>query len=112
MEEVWARGRATVREVLDALNARSGKERAYTTVMTVMSRLDTQKRMLSRVRRGRSNVYRASIERETYLEARAAAQVTALVDEYGDVALVHFARQMSQLDPKRARELRASAKHD
>jgi len=40
MEEMWARGEATVRDVQQALNARGGKVRAYTTVLTVMTRLD------------------------------------------------------------------------
>ncbi len=39
MEEMWNRGSATVREVLDALN-RGPKQRAYTTIMTIMARLD------------------------------------------------------------------------
>ncbi len=37
MEQVWQRGEATVREVLEALNA-GRKQRAYTTVMTIMAR--------------------------------------------------------------------------
>jgi predicted transcriptional regulator len=105
MEEVWAREEATVHEVRDAINARSDKSRAYTTVMTVMTRLDT-KGMLSRRRKGRTDVYSSTISRAEYLEARAEAEVAAVIDEYGDLALAHFARQMAKLDPKRRAELR------
>ena len=109
MEEVWRRGRCTVRDVLDALNARSGVQRAYTTVMTVMHRLDG-KGLLRRERAGRHDVYAATLGREEYARARAGAEVGALVDEYGDVALAAFARQMSRLDPKRREQIRRLAR--
>ena len=52
MEEMWGRGEATVRDVQQALNARGDKERAYTTLLTVMTRLDG-KGLLTRRRSGR-----------------------------------------------------------
>src|SRR5204863_1259247 len=39
MEELWSRGEAPVRAVLEALNGRSERPRAYTTIMTTMGRL-------------------------------------------------------------------------
>ena len=47
---------ATVRDVQEALNARGGKVRAYTTLLTVMTRLDG-KGLLVRRRAGRLDVY-------------------------------------------------------
>ena len=108
MEEMWRRDTATVRDVLEALN-RGSKQRAYTTVMTIMRRLDG-KGLLTRERRGKTDVYTAAIGREDYLNARAEAEVAGLVDEFGDVALAHFARQMASLDPERARRLRRLAR--
>ena len=104
MEEMWRRPEATVREVLEALN-RGPKERAYTTVMTIMSRL-SEKGLLSRERRGKTDVYRAVLCREAYLQARAEAEVEAIVEEFGDLALSHFARRIGELDPERLRRLR------
>jgi predicted transcriptional regulator len=111
MEEVWRRGACTVRDVLDALNARTDVARAYTTVMTVMQRLDG-KGLLRRERSGRRDVYVAPLGAEEYAQARAEAEVGALVDEYGDVALAHFARHMSGLDPKRREQIRRLARGD
>ena len=108
MEEVWARGECTVREVLDALNARGRTPRAYTTVMTVMQRLDAQGRAAARAARP-PDAYVPALTRDEYAQARAGAEVGALVDEYGDVALAHFARHMSQLDPKRREQIRRLA---
>jgi predicted transcriptional regulator len=109
MEEVWDHGERSVREVLDALNARTNPERAYTTILTVMQRLHV-KELLLRERRGRRDVYLPALSRAEYAEARAAAEVGALVSEYGDVALTHFARHMSALDPKRREQIRRLAR--
>ena len=108
MEEVWARGEATVRDVQEALNARAAKVRAYTTVLTVMTRLDG-KGMLVRRRAGRLDVYAPAMPRSQYLRARAESQVAALVDDFGDLALAHFARHVERLDPERLAELRRLA---
>lgn len=111
MEEMWRAGEGTVRDVLAALNARSDRQRAYTTVMTVMSRLDA-KGLLERRREGRHDVYRPALTRDAYFQARAQAEVGELVDTYGDLALVHFARHMQALDPKRREQLRRLARRD
>lgn len=111
MDEVWERGEATVRATLHSLNARTGKARAYTTIMTILSRLE-DKGLLTRRREGKADVYAPVLSRDAYMEARARSQVSALVDEYGDVALVHFARQMARLDPERREQLRRLARGD
>ena len=109
MEIIWQRGDSSVRETLEELNRKDVKQRAYTTVMTTMTRLDA-KGLLSRRRVGRGDIYSPVMSREEYLQARARAEVGALVSEFGDVALVHFARQMDQLDPKRREALRRLAR--
>ena len=111
MELMWERGESNVRAVLDELNQRSDKERKYTTVMTTMARLD-KKGLLVRRREGKTDFYKPAMSREEYHEARAEAEVGALVANYGEAALVHFARQMNQLDPKRREQLRRLARRD
>jgi predicted transcriptional regulator len=105
MEEVWRRGSGTVHEIRDALNASSDKERAYTTVMTVLTRL-ADKGMLERHREGRSDRYVPAFARGEYLDARAADDVETLLAAYGDVALAHFAERVEGLDPERRAQLR------
>ena len=110
MEEVWRQdGPTTVRAVMGALNRRADKQRAYTTIMTIMRRLDS-KRLLSREREGKTDIYAARMSRDEYLTARARAEVGALVDEFGDAALVHFARHFDKLDRKRRDQLRRLAR--
>lgn len=108
MEEMWGRDEATVRDVQMALNARGEKTRAYTTLLTVMTRLDG-KGLLVRRREGRVDVYSVAISHEDYLAARAEASVEALVEDFGDLALAHFARHIGGLDPQRLETLRRLA---
>lgn len=107
MAEVWRRDEATVRDVLEALNS-GARKRAYTTIMTIMVRLD-RKGMLRRRKQGRTHVYQPTMSREDYLRSRAGGEVDELVADYGDVALAHFARQLQTLDPKRREQLRKLA---
>ncbi len=103
MGELWASGELSVRAVMEALN-RGAKPRAYTTFMTVMARLHS-KGLLDRRREGKTDFYKPVLSRDEFLEARARTGVEALVEQFGDLALTHFARQMAQVDPKRLREL-------
>ena len=111
MEELWSVGEARVRSVMEALNAQSDRQRAYTTVMTIMGRLHG-KGLLQRRREGRMDVYVPAMSRDEYLHGRAQAEVGALVEEYGDVALVYFAKQMNELDDADRRRLRRLARRD
>ena len=106
MGEVWTQGEASVREVMEVLDARTEKRRAYTTYMTIMSRLH-RKGLLIRRREGKTDFYRPAYSREAYADLRAQAGVDSLV---GDVALGHVARQMAQLDPERRRQLQRLAR--
>ena len=108
MEEVWRQGATTVKLVMEALNKRAKPPRAYTTYMTVMRRL-SDKGMLDRTRNGRQDKYAPRLSREEYQELRAGVEVRDLVDEFGDVALAHFARSLSTLDPARRRQLQRLA---
>ena len=109
MEELWASGESSVREVMQKLNKRTPKERAYTTYMTIMARL-RKKGVLTRRREGKTDHYAPAFERDEYMALRAEAEVEGLVARYGDVALSHFARQMAALDPARRRALQRLAR--
>ena len=103
MEVIWAHDEICVREVMQALNGH-GSARAYTTYMTIMARLDA-KGLLIRTRRGKTDFYRAVHTRERYADLRAGAAIDAIVERFGEVALLHLARQIAQLDPAHRRSL-------
>ncbi|MBN1919470.1 MAG: BlaI/MecI/CopY family transcriptional regulator [Verrucomicrobia bacterium] len=61
MKVVWAKGKATVREVTDAIAAK--REMAYTTVLTMLRDLET-KGLLSHEVDGRTYVYKPVVQRK------------------------------------------------
>lgn len=109
MNAAWDRGEASVREVMDAVNPSAPAPRAYTTYMTILSRL-TEKGLVTRRQDGKTGYFRVAHTREQYADLRAQTEVAALVDMFGDVALSHFARQMAELDPERRRALERLAR--
>ena len=54
MAEVWEHHQVSVRQVMEGLNPHAHRPRAYTTYMTIMSRLDT-KGLLERTREGNTD---------------------------------------------------------
>ncbi len=111
MAAVWEQGEATVRSVTDALADDADGPRSYTTVLTVMTRLD-RKGFLDRRREGKKDVYVPAVDRDEYMRARSEVEVDALLEAYGDLVLTEFARRFAQLDPAHQQALRRRAAHD
>ncbi len=109
MEELWVSRELPVRAVMEALNQRGNKKRAYTTYMTIMARLH-KKGLLARRREGKTDFYAPRHDRDEYMALRARSDVESLVTQYGDVALSQFAQQMASLDPARRRALQSLAR--
>src|SRR5438067_5747511 len=80
MDTIWRLDGATVREVMEAINAATRRERAYTTFMTVVHRLD-RKGLLSRTRVGKTDHYSPTLSRAEFQQRRAEQQVRAAVDQ-------------------------------
>ena len=100
MDAVWrSDGDVSVREVLDALNARRSEPLAYTTVMTVMSRL-VAKDVLARHGKRRSYTYRATAP------DTAGIAVKDVLRTHGDAAVARFVEE-ARADPRALCRLRA-----
>lgn len=98
MQVLWAAGEPlAVRSVLETLNRQRTPALAYTTVMTVLSRL-AEKQILDRTRAGRGYAYEAAVPDE------AAIAVRELVRDYGDAAVAHFVDE-ARNDPQLRRRL-------
>jgi len=105
MGVVWRASRpVAVREVVDDLNESRSEPLAYTTVMTVMSRL-AEKDALSRRKSGRSYVYEANAP------DAAGIAVKDVLRAYGDVAVAHFVDE-ARADPSLRRRLQRLLKED
>jgi BlaI family penicillinase repressor len=109
MERMWELGRTSARAVLEAVNDDPSRSpRAYTTVLTIMQRLEA-KGLLERTRGPRFDLYAPVMSRDDYLRARADAEVDEIIAQYGELALVQFARRAAALDPERREALRRLA---
>jgi predicted transcriptional regulator len=98
MERVWAAtGPVSVRDVAERLNDGRSEPLAYTTVMTVMSRL-AEKQVLERRREGRGYLYEPSAA------DAAGLAVKSVIRTYGDEAMAHFVEE-ARADPQVLRRL-------
>lgn len=99
MEIMWAQGAPlSVREVMVRLNKSRRDDLAYTTVMTVLSRL-AEKEILERRRDGRGFVYEAAVSDPAEIAVR------GVMRDFGDSALAHFVEE-ARADPDTLRRLR------
>ncbi len=100
---IWKSKRPlSVREVVGGLR---GHDRAYTTVMTVMSRL-AEKDILARRQIGKAYVYEANMSEQGMLSRSAQRSVRKLVHDFGEVALAHFAEELERAKPETLARLR------
>lgn len=106
MRVIWERGEQTVRDVWQALQPE--RRLAYTTVMTVMSRLAT-KGLLDTRKQGPAYRYRATMTEEQLRAVRAQSAVQQVLARFGDLALAEFIRELDDVDPQRLAQLRALA---
>lgn len=108
MRIIWDRDTVTVREVLDALT--QTRPLAYTTVMTIMSRL-AEKGLLTTTRQGKTYQYRATLTPDA-LKAQAVGRVvqTLLTDFGGEIAIRQFVEQLAAVDPAQLHRLAEMAK--
>jgi predicted transcriptional regulator len=105
MAELWrADGPLPVRDVAEALNVGRVAPLAYTTVMTVMSRL-AGKGLLARSRAGRRFVYAPAVADTAEIAVR------SVLEEFGDAALARFVER-AELDPALAERLRRLMEED
>ena len=99
MAVLWRTGQPMpVREVAEAVNAGRGSPLAYTTVLTVLTRL-AGKNILARSRSGRGYVY-TPVAADT-----AGIAVRGVLDEFGEAALARFVEQV-ELEPRLRARLR------
>ncbi|MEX2420894.1 MAG: BlaI/MecI/CopY family transcriptional regulator, partial [Actinomycetota bacterium] len=93
MEQVWALGDTTVRDVHHALADR--RDIAYTTVMTTMARL-ASKGLLDRDTSGLAHRYRPAVSRAEYAESTVTSVVDWLVDRFPEPAMSYFVQVMGE----------------
>jgi predicted transcriptional regulator len=111
MDIFWEREGATVREIVDELNKRRARRKkdqlAYTTVLTLVSRL-WGRELLAREPEGRGFRYRAAKTREQLLGELSDQLIDRLLDDFGEIAVARLGTRLDQLDVTRARKLKGA----
>lgn len=95
MDVLWARGSATVREVVEELNRRPPL--AYTTVLTLVSRLFARG-LLVREPEGRGFRYRPAKTREELLGDLSDELIDRLFTDFGAIAVTRLGERLAALD--------------
>jgi len=98
MDIIWKQDSATVAQVLEILNQADSRQLAYTTVMTIMSRL-AEKGWLIAEKQGRAYIYQAVNTRSKAEAAAVSSVVRALLEDFGDVAITQFVKELDDIDP-------------
>lgn len=98
MRVVWAQGEVTVTSVVSTLNAGRPQPLAYTTVMTILVRLQ-ERGFLERRKQGRQFVYRPAADESAMLDTLSGRAVDDLLARYGSTAMRHFAERLADADP-------------
>lgn len=104
MEAVWDAPEAvSVEEVRSSLEDQ-GKEAAYTTIMTTMSRLH-DKGLLEREQRGRAYYYWPTLSRGELGQNVTRRVIDGLLSSFADPAISYFVEAMGDQDPDQLDEL-------
>lgn len=97
MAHLWRRGPQSVGEVLQALNVASDRELAYTTVMTVLTRLH-EKGHLTREKAGRQFRYAPAFEESSLEVEMGRRELRRLIARYGASSVAAFASDLGESD--------------
>ena len=103
----WQRASATVREVLEELNERRKRALAYTTVLTLVSRL-WSRGLLVREPEGRGFRYRAEKTREDFLADLSDELIDRLLADFGEIAVARLGERLGKLDEETKQQLRGA----
>ncbi len=108
MTAFWEKGDATVRELLEWLNENRRQKLAYTTVLTLATRL-WSRGLLAREPEGRGFRYRPAKSRDELLGSLSDELIDRLFADFGEIAVARLGTRLDALDPARREALRKAS---
>lgn len=110
MDIVWNKKLCSVHDVRETLIKQ--KNIAYTTVATILQRLE-KKGFVKKRARGIANLYEPKISKEVYSKKLANSFLSTFMKSFGNIAIVSFADSIDKLSPqKREYLLKLLKEHD
>ena len=104
MATFWEKSDGTVRDVVEQLNGRRRKKLAYTTVLTLVSRL-WARGLLAREPEGRGFRYRPAKSRDELLADLSDELIDRLFSDFGEIAVARLGTKLDALDNERQQKL-------
>lgn len=102
MDIVWQSEKVTVRDVYEKLRAE--REIAYTTVMTIMSRL-AEKKLLQKEALGNAYLYMPSMTRLEFTKQVVGEVLDGLLADFAEPAISHFVDRIGKEDENKINAL-------
>lgn len=102
MEAIWPRGACSVREIYEDLRLK--KSIAYTTVMTIMTRL-AEKGLLLKEKEGAAFIYHPAFSKEDFNRKVASEVISGLLDDFGREAVSQLVEAAGRANPETLDEL-------
>ncbi len=99
LQALWDVGQGNVRQVLNEMHAR-GRNLAYTTVQTLLTRLE-QKGFVASDKSSMAYIYRAAVDRQEVMRSR----VRSVVEQFFDGAAAPLVLQLIQTEKFSADEI-------
>lgn len=111
MNCMWEQKTASVRDIHSCLSAK--KEIAYTTVMTIMSRL-TEKGYLKRGLVGNQYIYKPAKRQASFMKKTLSVMAKSIMNNFGDEALLTFIDELDKqgLSEEKKKELIAKLQNE
>lgn len=109
MDIVWKQKNSTVYSVVDELCHE--KKLAYTTVMTVMSRL-AKKGVLNRKKKGKTYFYQPIETKDQFIHQMVKNTISKMVDMFGEEALVAFEDETKHLSQSQKEKILSKLDND
>lgn len=99
MKISWKKGRVSVRDVLSELEKK--KKIAYTTVMTVMSRLFSKGFLLRKLNDSGAYIYTPAYkDKQNFMDSVSKKAVDGLIEKFGELAVSNFINIIENSDSK------------
>ena len=108
MEVLWKKGQGTVRDVFTIIGRRRGT--AYTTLMTVMTRLTDKQVLCRKELRDGSFLYTPCENRDQFYAKASRTLFGEMLRNFGAVAVAQFVDVVEEVDPKQLEALRQRLK--
>lgn len=109
MDIVWKQKKSTVYSVVEDLCQE--KKLAYTTVMTVMSRL-AKKGVLTRKKKGKTYYYQPSETKDQFIHQVVKNTISKMVNMFGEEALIAFEDETQNLTKEQRDNLLSKIDND